>query len=98
MNKAQLSTAVSFFKSLLVFLHFKTYVQLVFTNPQYFLDALSSIIQMSFVDFPEKFLDKGKIMPPDAHCRLQQENLNYITIKYFDLLMSIIFFIHPYKK
>ena len=75
MNKAQLSTAVSFFKSLSVFLHFKTYAQLVFTNPQYFLDALSSIIRMSFVDFPEKLLDKGKIMPPDAHCRLQEEGL-----------------------
>ena len=75
MNKAQLSTAVSFFKSLSVFLHFKTYAQLIFTNPQYFLDALSSIIRISFVDFPEKLLGKGKIMPPDSHRRLRQEGL-----------------------
>ena len=75
MNKAQLSTAVSFFKSLSVFLHFKTYSQLIFTNPQYFLDALSSIIRMSFVDFPEKLLGKGKIMPPDSHRRLRHEGL-----------------------
>ena len=75
MTKAQLSTAVSFFKSMSVFLHFKTYAQLVFTNPQYFLDALSSIIRMSFVDFPEKLLGKGKIMPPGTHRRLRQEGL-----------------------
>ena len=75
MNKAQLFTAVSFFKSLSVFLHFKTYSQLIFTNPQYFLDALSSIVRLSFVDFPEKLLRKGKIMPPDAHRRLRQEGL-----------------------
>ena len=75
MNKAQLSTAVSFFRSLSVFLHFKTYSQLIFTNPQYFLDALSSIIRISFVDFPEKLLGKGKIMAPDAHRRLRQEGL-----------------------
>ena len=75
MNKAQLFTAVSFFKSLSVFLHFKTYSQLIFTNPQYFLDALSSIVRLSFVDFPEKLLGKGKIMSPDAHRRLRQEGL-----------------------
>ena len=75
MNKAQLFSAVSFFKSLSVFLHFKTYSQLIFTNPQYFLDALSSIVRLSFVDFPEKLLGKGNIMSPDAHRRLRQEGL-----------------------
>ena len=75
MSKAQVSSAVSFFKSLSVFLNFESCSHVIFTNPQYFLDALSSLIRVSFVDFPEKLFEKGMILPPDAHRRLQQEGL-----------------------
>ena len=75
MSKRQIFGAVSFFKSLSVFLHFKSCSHLVFTNPQYFLDALSYLIRVSFIDFPEKVLKKGMIMPPDSHRRLQREGL-----------------------
>ena len=75
MTRTQVSGTVSFFKSLSVFLHFKSCSHLVFTNPQYFLDALSRLIRVSFIDFPEKVLKKGMIMPPDSHRRLQREGL-----------------------
>ena len=75
MTKKQVSGAVSFFKSLSVFLHFESCSHLVFTNPQYFLDALSNLIRVSFVDFPEMLLKRGMILPPDAHRRLQHEGL-----------------------
>ena len=75
MTRRQVSGTVSFFKSLSVFLHFKSCSHLVFTNPQYFLDALSRLIRVSFIDFPEKVLKKGMIMPPDSHRRLQREGL-----------------------
>ena len=75
MTGDQVFTSLAFFKSLSVFLHFKTYSHLVFTNPQYFLDALSAIIRISFVDFPEKILDKGKVLSPNVHRRLREEGL-----------------------
>ena len=46
MTEAQIKRAIAFFKSLSVFLHFNTCSHLVFTNPQYFLDALSNIIRI----------------------------------------------------
>ena len=75
MNRAQVFRALRFFKSFSVFLHFESYSHLVFTNPQYFLDALSSIIRVSFVDFPEKLLQIGKVLPPYIHQRLRDEGL-----------------------
>ena len=84
MTEAQIQGAIAFFKSLSVFLHFNTCSHLIFTNPQYFLDALSNIIRISFVDFPQKILKKGKILPPNAHRRLQEEGL--FTIDLLDLV------------
>ena len=75
MSKRQIFGAVSFFKSLSVFLHFESCSHLVFTNPQYFLDALTSLIRVSFVDFPEMLFEEGMMLPPDAHRRLQHEGL-----------------------
>ena len=84
MTEAQIQGAIAFFKSLSVFLHFNTCSHLVFTNPQYFLDALSNIIRISFVDFPQELLQKGKILPPNAHRQLQEEGL--FTIDLLDLV------------
>ena len=84
MNRAQVFRALQFFKSFSVFLHFESYSHLVFTNPQYFLDALSSIIRVSFVDFPEKVLQKGKVLPPKVHQRLREEGL--FTEDFLDLV------------
>ena len=84
MTRAQISRAIQFFKSFSVFLHFESYSHLVFTNPQYFLDALSSIIRVSFVDFPEKVLQKGKVLPPNVHQRLRDEGL--FTEDFLDLV------------
>ena len=75
MDEVQIMRAISFLKSLSVFLHFETCPDIIFTNPQYFLNVLSSIISISFVDFPQKLLNKGKILPPDAHRKLQKEGL-----------------------
>ena len=77
MSKPQVLGAIRFFKSLSVFLYFETKhcSHVVFTNPQYFLNALSSIIRISFVDFPNKLLEEGKILPPDAHRKLRKEGL-----------------------
>ena len=84
MTNAQIRGAIAFFRSLSVFLHFNTCSYLIFTNPQYILDALSNIIRISFVDFPEMLLMKGKILPPNAHHRLRQEGL--FTIDLLDLV------------
>ena len=84
MTRAQISRAIQFFKSFSVFLHFESYSHLVFTNPEYFLDALSSIIRVSFVDFPEKVLQKGKVLPPNVHQRLRDEGL--FTDDFLDLV------------
>ena len=84
MTKAQIQGAISFFKSLSVFLHFNTCSHLVFTNPKYFLDALSNIIRISFIDFPQTLLQKGKMLPPIFHRRLREEGL--FTIDLLDLL------------
>ena len=84
MTEAQIQGAIAFFKSLSVFLHFNTCSDLVFTNPQYFLDALSNIIRISFVDFPEMLQQKGKMLPPNAHCQLKEEGL--FTIDLLDLV------------
>ena len=67
MTEAQIQGVISFFKSLSVFLIFNTCSHLVFTNLQYFLDALSNIIRILFVDFSQKLLQKGKVMPPNTH-------------------------------
>ena len=84
MTETQIKGAITFFKSLSVFLHFNTSSRLIFTNPQYFLDALSNIIRISFVDFPQELLQKGKILPPNVHRRLQEEGL--FTIDLLDLI------------
>ena len=84
MTEAQIQGAIAFFKSLSVFLHFNTCSHLIFTNPQYLLDALSNIIRISFIDFPQKILQKGKVLPPNVHHQLQKEGL--FTIDLLDLI------------
>ena len=84
MTEVQIQGAISFFKSLSVFLHFRSCSHLIFTNPLYFMDALSNIIRISFVDFPQKLLQKGKVLPPNAHRRLREEGL--FTIDLLDLV------------
>ena len=88
MSKRQIFGAISFFKSLSVFLYFESCSHLVFTNPQYLLDALSCLIRVSFVDYPEMLFKKGMMLRPDAHRRLQREGLfsddllNLVSIKF----------------
>ena len=100
MTKKQVSGAVSFFKSLSVFLHFQSCSHLIFTNPQYFLDALSNLIRVSFVDFPEMLLKRGMILPPDAHRRLQHEGLftddllDIVSIRFVPRLFEKSDFLH----
>ena len=84
MTEVQIRGAIAFFKSLSVFLHFPSCSHLIFTNPLYFMDALSNIIRVSFVDFPQKLLQKGKSLPPNAHRRLKEEGL--FTIDLLDLV------------
>ena len=100
MSKRQIFGAISFFKSLSVFLHFESCSHLVFTNPQYFLDALSNLIRVSFIDFPEMLFDKGVMLPPDAHRRLQREGLftddllDFVSIKFVPGLFEKADFLH----
>ena len=100
MSKEQIFGAISFFKSLSVFLHFESCSHLVFTNPQYFLDALSCVIRVSFIDFPEILFEKGMILPPDAHRRLQCEGLfgddllDLVSIKFVPGLFEKADFLH----
>ena len=100
MTETQVSGAVSFFKSLSVFLHFESCSHLVFTNPQYFLDALSYLISVSFVDFPDRIFEKGVVLPHRDHQRFQLEGLftddllDLISIKFVPDLFQKSDFLH----
>ena len=95
MSKRQIFGAISFFKSLSVFLYFESCSHLVFTNPQYLLDALSCLIRVSFVDYPEMLFKKGMMLQPDAHRRFQHEGL--FSDDLLDLV-SIKFVPHIFEK
>ena len=112
-GKQEVSQCIEYLNSLSLFLYFHVLPHLVFTNPQYLLDMVTSLVRVSFVDYPEELLAKGVILPPDMQRKLRREGLfseellqylslefipNLFTKDHLIQLLQYLFIIAPIKK
>ena len=94
MGKQEVSQCIEYLNSLSLFLYFSVLPHVVFTNPQYLLDTVTSLIRMSFVDYPEELLAKGFILPPDMQRKLRREGifseelLHYLSLEFIHNLFT----------
>ena len=113
MAKQEVSQCIEYLNSLSLFLYFPVLPHVVFTNPQYLLDIVTSLVRVSFVDYPRELLAKGVILPPDMQRKLRREGLfseellHYLSLEFIpDLftndhliqLLQYLFIIAPVKK
>ena len=113
MGKQEVSQCIEYLNSLSLFFYFSVLPHVVFTNPQYLLDTVTSLIRMSFVDYPEELLAKGFALPPDMQRKLRREGifseelLHYLSLEFIpDLftkdhliqLLQYLFIVAPIKK
>ena len=113
MGKQEVSQCIEYLNSLSLFLYFHVLPHLVFTNPQYLLDMVTSLVRVSFVDYPQELLAKGVVLPPDMQRKLRREGLfseellQYLSLDFIpDLftndhliqLLQYLFIIAPVKK
>ena len=75
MGKQEVSQCIEYLNSLNLFLYFPVLPHLVFTNPRYLLDIVTSLVRVSFVDYQQELLVKGVILPPDMQRKLRREGL-----------------------
>ena len=74
MKSDDLLKAITYLHSMALFLYFPDVLpNVIFTNPQYLLDMLSSLIRVSFVDLLAEILPEGQSISPDTQ-RLFREN------------------------
>ena len=94
MGKKEVSQCIEYLNSLSLFLYFSVLPHVVFTNPQYLLDTVTSLIRMSFIDYPEELLAKGFILPPDMQRKLRREGifseelLHYLSLEFIPNLFT----------
>ena len=75
MDKEEVHQCAVYLQYLTTFLYFPEAIpNVLFTNPQYLLDMVSTLISVSFVKYSHT-LKEGYSLPPDAHRRLRQEGL-----------------------
>ena len=75
MDEEEVHQCAMYLQYLTTFLYFpKAIPHLLFTNPQYLLDMVSTLISVSFVEYSHT-LKEGYSLPPDAHRRLRQEGV-----------------------
>ena len=113
MGKQEVYQCIEYLNSLSLFLYFHVLPHLVFTNPQYLLDMVTSLVRVSFVDYPQELLAKGVVLPPDMQRKLRREGLfseellQYLSLEFIpDLftndhliqLLQYLFIIAPVKK
>ena len=113
MGKQEVSQCIEYLNSHSLFLYFPVLPHLVFTNPQYLLDMVTSLVRVSFVDYPQELLTKGLVLPPDMQRKLRceglfsEELLHYLSLEFIpDLftkdhliqLLQYLFIIAPIKK
>ena len=113
MGKQEVSQCIEYLNSHSLFLHFHVLPHLVFTNPQYLLDMVTSLVRVSFVDYPQELLAKDVILPPDMQRKLRceglfsEELLHYLSLEFIpDLftkdhliqLLQYLFILAPIKK
>ena len=73
-KRDDLLKAITYLHSMALFLYFPVVLpNVIFTNPQYLLDMLSSLIRVSFVDLITEILPEGQSISPDTQ-RLFREN------------------------
>ena len=69
MDVSEVEECVTFFDSLSLFLYYpKVLPNIIFTNPQYLLDSLSTLVRFSFVDLLKEIL-------PDEHLSTESQRL-----------------------
>ena len=67
MNRDKVLKSVTYLHSMALFLCFPAVLpNVIFTNPQYLLDMLSALIQISFVDSFEDILSEGQSLEPET--------------------------------
>ena len=113
MGKQEVYQCIEYLNSLSLFLYFHVLPHVVFTNPQYLLDMVTSLVRVSFVDYPQELLAKGVVLPPDMQRKLRREGLfseellQYLSLEFIpDLftndhliqLLQYLFIIAPVKK
>ena len=113
MGKQEVSQCIEYLNSLSLFLYFHVLPRVVFTNPQYLLDIVTSLVRVSFVDYPQELLTKGFVLPPDMQRKLRREGLfseellHYLSLEFIPnlftkdhliQLLQYLFIIAPIKK
>ena len=94
MGKQEVSQCIEYLNSLSLFLYFSVLPHVVFTNPQYLLDTVTSLIRMSFIDYPDELLTKGFVLPPDMQRKLRlegifsEELLHYLSLEFIPYLFT----------
>ena len=113
MGKQEVSQCIEYLNSHSLFLYFPVLPNLVFTNPQYLLDMVTSLVRVSFVDYPQELHAKCVVLPPNMQRKLRREGLfskellHYLSLEFIpalftndDLiqLLQYLFIIAPIKK
>ena len=76
MDRNDVIDSVTHLYSMTLFLYFsKTLPNVIFTNPQYLLDLLSTLIRLSFVDCLEEILSKGQYVTRETQLLLREKRL-----------------------
>ena len=95
MDVSEVKECVTFFDSLSLFLYYpKVLPNIIFTNPQYLLDSLSTLIRFSFVDLLEEIL-------PDEELSSESQRLLREDGIFEDSLLdklSLLFIPHLFSK
>ena len=94
MGKQEVSQCIEYLNSFSLFLYFHVLPHVVFTNPQYLLDMVTSLVRISFIDYPEELLTKGLVLPPGTQRELirkglfSEELLLYLSLEFFPNLFT----------
>ena len=94
MGKQEVSQCIKYLNSFSLFLYFPVLPHVVFTNPQYLLDMVTSLVRASFIDYPEELLTKGLVLPPGTQRELirkglfSEELLLYLSLEFFPNLFT----------
>ena len=94
MGKKEVSQCIKYLNSLSLFLYFPVLPHVVFTNPQYLLDMVTSLIRVSFIDYPKELLTKDLVLPPGTQQELirkglfSEELLLYLSLEFFPNLFT----------
>ena len=94
MGKQEVYQCIEYLNSLSLFLYFHVLPHVVFTNPQYLLDMVTSLVRVSFVDYPQELLTKDLVLPPGMQQELIRKGLFskklllYLSLEFFPNLFT----------